>query len=181
MLPITRIVPSPTKWVEKQIVSIVLRYLSLKLDKGLHQVSIFKIYVPQFSVPSVQSQSWYRQSTIAQCLLALFVQGFLIVHHSCIGLFHTTPLLGHFETLSTVTCHWFTWLLSQPNSTSTQSQLELEWLHNGLDQHPTHPMKLNVVVLQLIKNQGSWFSVCNLILTQLERRPKIKWKTTSKK
>jgi hypothetical protein len=30
-------------------------------------------------------------------------------------------------------------------------------------------------------NLGSIFSVCNLILTQLERRPQKKWNTTSKK
>ena len=46
-------------------------------------------------------------------------------------------------------------LLSQPNSTSTQPQLELEWLHNALDHptpqpHPTHPMKLCAVVVQLL-------------------------------
>ena len=33
----------------------------------------------------------------------------------------------------------------------------------------------------LLDNIGSWFSVCNLILTQLETRPQQKWKTTSKK
>ena len=59
--------------------------------------------------------------------------------------------------------------LSQPNSTSTQ--LSWEWQGNELD-HPPHPRQ---TFRALPGNLGSWFSVCNLILTQKKSNPKDFW------
>ena len=65
------------------------------------------------------------------------------------------------------TCH---------SQTQPQHELELD-LIMGRNPPPTPPGTFRA----LPGNLGSWFSVCNIILTQLERRPKKKWKATSKK
>ena len=60
-----------------------------------------------------------------------------------------------------------------PSPTQPPHELELD-LIMGRNPPPTGTFKA------LPGNLGSWFSVCNLILTQLERRPQKKGKTTSK-
>ena len=89
---------------------------------------------------------------------------------------------------SPCTSLWSTHLLSQPNSTSTQHQLELEWLHNGLDHHPTHETpygtsrqhrKLNFGV-QPYFDPTRWIMEDYLNIFENGRRLQFfQWKTTS--
>ena len=57
-------------------------------------------------------------------------------------------------------------------TTQLQHKTKLGWPHNWME--PTTPTTKQTVKA-LSGNSGSWFSVCNLILTQLDKL----WKTTS--
>jgi hypothetical protein len=57
-------------------------------------------------------------------------------------------------------------------TTHLQHKTKLGWPHNWME--PTTPTTKQTVKA-LSGNSGSWFSVCNLILTQLDKL----WKTTS--
>ena len=63
-----------------------------------------------------------------------------------------------------------------------QPNTKMVWPHNAVE--PTHHPTTTDTLKALPGNLGSWFSVCNLILTQLDEIWKttsifLKWKTTS--
>jgi hypothetical protein len=76
-------------------------------------------------------------------------------------------------------CTILSWEKSMYCHSPTQLQLELELdlIMGRNPPYPTHPGTFKA----LPGNLGSWFSVCNLILTQLKRRPKKKEDELNKK